>query len=128
MREIVTAQAAFAFATFSGLVLETITLGGIADRWGRRAAFRGFAFCYAAATTVMAMQNTAIAIDTVRLIDAIAIGAQLITLDAYASEIVPGNLLSTDPKQLARGSESWHAELQVANGGRGFRNRDPLEN
>jgi MFS transporter, putative metabolite:H+ symporter len=85
-------QAAFASATFLGLFLGTITLGGIADHWGRRAAFRGFAFCYAAATTVMAMQNTAIAIDTVRLIAAIAIGAQMITLDTYASEMVPRNL------------------------------------
>jgi MFS transporter, putative metabolite:H+ symporter len=85
-------QASFASVTFLGLFLGTITLGGIADRWGRRAAFRGFAFCYAAATTVMAMQNTAIAIDAVRLIAAIAIGAQLITLDTYASEIVPHNL------------------------------------
>jgi putative MFS transporter len=67
-------------------------MGEVADRWGRRAAFRGFALCYAAATIVMAMQNTAIAIDAVRLIDAIAIGAQLITLDTYASEIVPRNL------------------------------------
>jgi len=38
------------------------------------------------------MQNSGIAIDAVRLIDAIAIGAQLITLDTYASEIVPRNL------------------------------------
>jgi len=85
-------QASFASITFLGLFLGTITLGGIADHWGRRAAFRGFAFCYAAATILMAMQNTAIAIDTVRLMCAIAIGAQLITLDTYASEIVPRNL------------------------------------
>jgi putative MFS transporter len=85
-------QAAFASVTFLGLFIGTITLGGVADRWGRRAAFRGFAFCYAAATTVMAVQNTAIAIDALRLICAIAIGAQLITLDTYASEIVPRNL------------------------------------
>jgi putative MFS transporter len=85
-------QAAFASVTFLGLFLGTITLGGVADRWGRRAAFRGFAFCYAVATTVMAMQNTAIAVDAVRLIAAIAIGAQLITLDTYGSEIVPRNL------------------------------------
>jgi MFS transporter, putative metabolite:H+ symporter len=85
-------QAAFASITFFGLFLGTIFLAGIADLWGRRAAFRGFAFCYAAATTVMAMQSTAIAIDTVRLIGAIAIGGQLITLDTYASEIVPRNV------------------------------------
>jgi MFS transporter, putative metabolite:H+ symporter len=85
-------QAAFASVTFFGLFLGTITLGGIADRWGRRAAFRGFALCYAAATIVMAMQNSAIAIDAVRLFDAIAIGAQLVTLDTYASEIVPRDL------------------------------------
>jgi len=85
-------QAAFASVTFLGLFLGTITLGGIADHWGRRAAFRGFAFCYATATTLMAMQSTAIAIDAVRLMCAIAIGAQLITLDTYASEIVPRNL------------------------------------
>ena len=85
-------QAAFASVTFLGLFLGTIILGGIADHWGRRAAFRGFALYYAAATIVMAMQNSAIAIDAVRLIDAIAIGAQLVTLDTYASEIVPRNL------------------------------------
>jgi len=85
-------QAVFASVTFLGLFLGTITLGGVADRWGRRAAFRTFALCYAAATVVMAMQNSAIAIDAVRLIDAIAIGAQLITLDTYASEIVPRHL------------------------------------
>jgi len=85
-------QATFACVTFLGLFLGTIILGGVADRWGRRTAFRAFAFCYAAATTVMAMQNKAIAIDAVRLICAIAIGAQLITLDTYASEIVPRNL------------------------------------
>jgi len=85
-------QAAFASVTFFGLFLGTITLGGLADRWGRRAAFRVFALCYAVATIVMALQNSAIAIDAVRLIDAIAIGAQLITLDTYASEIVPRHL------------------------------------
>src|SRR5258708_9077190 len=85
-------QAVFASVTFLGLFLGTITLGGVADRWGRRAAFRTFALCYAAATAVMAMQNSAIAIDAVRLIDAIAIGAQLITLDTYASGIVPPHL------------------------------------
>src|ERR1700682_5184356 len=44
------------------------------------------------ATIVMAMQNSTVAIDVVRLLDAIAIGAQLITLDTYASEIVPRHL------------------------------------
>src|SRR5260370_17027800 len=76
-------QAAFASVTFLGLFLGTITLGGIADRCGRRAAFRGFALCYAAPTIVMAMQNSAIPIDAVRLINAIAIGPHLITLDTY---------------------------------------------
>jgi len=85
-------QATFASVTFLGLFLGTILLGGIADRWGRRAAFRGFALCYAAATVAMGMQNSAFAIDVARLFDAIAIGAQLITLDTYASEIVPRNL------------------------------------
>jgi len=85
-------QAAFAFVTFLGLFVGTISLGGIADRCGRRAAFRGFALCYAVATTLMAVQNTAVAIDAIRMICAIAIGAQLITIDTYASEIVPRDL------------------------------------
>ena len=85
-------QATFASVTFLGLFLGTIVLGGLADRWGRRTAFLGFALCYAAVTIVMAMQNTAIAINAVRLINTIAIGAQLVTLDTYSSEIVPHNL------------------------------------
>ena len=85
-------QATFACVTFLGLFLGTIILGGVADRSGRRTAFRVFAFCYAAATAAMAIQNQAIAIDAVRLMCAIAIGAQLTTLDTYASEIVPRNL------------------------------------
>ena len=85
-------QATFASVTFLGLFLGTIILGGTPDRWGRRAAFQGFAFCYAAATIAMATQHSAIAIDATRMICATTIGAQLITLDTYASEIVPYDL------------------------------------
>lgn len=84
-----TDQATFASATFLGLFLGTLTLGFAADRFGRRSIFTFSLLWYALATSIMAAQRTAIAVDTWRFIAGIGIGVELVTIDSYISELVP---------------------------------------
>ena len=84
-----TDQATFAAATFAGLFLGTILFAQLADRAGRRAVFTGSLLCYTAATLVMATRQSAVGVDLWRLAAGIGIGVELVTIDAYISELVP---------------------------------------
>lgn len=84
-----TDQAAFAAATFAGLFLGTVSLGAVADRFGRRAIFTASLLWYAASTLVMALQSSAVAIDLWRFIAGIGIGLELVTIDTFIAELVP---------------------------------------
>lgn len=84
-----TDQATFASATFAGLFVGTIFFAQVADRFGRRAIFTFALLWYAAATVVMATQNTAIGVDLWRFIAGIGIAVELVTVDTYISELVP---------------------------------------
>jgi MFS transporter, putative metabolite:H+ symporter len=84
-----TDQATFAAATFLGLFIGTIAFASVADRYGRRAIFTFSLLWYAAATVVMAIQNTAVMIDVTRFIASIGIGVELVTIDSYLAELVP---------------------------------------
>lgn len=84
-----TDQATFAAVTFLGLFLGTVGFASIADRYGRRAIFTFSLLWYAAATVVMAMMNTAITVDAWRFIASVGIGVELVTIDAYLTELVP---------------------------------------
>jgi putative MFS transporter len=84
-----TDQATFAAATFFGLFIGTIAFASVADRFGRRAIFTMSLLWYAAATVVMASQNSAVAIDLWRFIGSIGIGVELVTIDSYIAELVP---------------------------------------
>lgn len=84
-----TDQATFASATFAGLYVGTIFFAQVADRFGRRAIFTFSLLWYAAATVVMAAQNTAIGVDVWRFIAGIGIAVELVTVDTYISELVP---------------------------------------
>lgn len=75
-------QAAFASATFLGLFLGASLLSPIADRFGRRAIFTFALAWYTVATVLMGIQTS-------------ALGIELVTIDAYLSELVPKRMRSS---------------------------------
>jgi putative MFS transporter len=80
---------AFVAATFTGLFIGTFFLGFLADRFGRRSIFTSALLCYSAATVTMACQSTSGGVLLWRLIAGIGIGVEIITIDAYITELVP---------------------------------------
>ena len=80
---------AFVAATFAGLFVGTFFLGFLADRFGRRAIFTFALLGYTAASVVMAFQTTLGGLLLWRFIAGIGIGVEIITIDAYITELVP---------------------------------------
>jgi len=87
-----TDQATFAAATFAGLFIGTIVFGSVADRFGRRAVFTFSLLWYTAASIAMGLQRTNVGVDLWRLIAGVGIGVELVTIDAYVSELAPARL------------------------------------
>ncbi len=84
--------ATFAAATFAGLFVGTIIVSPAADRFGRRAIFTASLLWYTVFTLAMASQSTAFGVDLFRFIAGIGIGVELVTIDTYIAELVPGHL------------------------------------
>jgi MFS transporter, putative metabolite:H+ symporter len=80
---------AFVAATFAGLFVGTFFLGFLADRYGRRVIFTYALLAYTAASIVMAFQTTSDGVLFWRFIAGIGIGVEIITIDAYITELVP---------------------------------------
>jgi MFS transporter, putative metabolite:H+ symporter len=80
---------AFVAATFGGLFVGTFFLGFLADRFGRRAIFTFALLGYSAASAIMAFQTTSGGLLLWRFIAGIGIGVEIITIDAYITELVP---------------------------------------
>jgi putative MFS transporter len=80
---------AFVAATFAGLFVGTFFLGFLADRHGRRAIFTYALLAYTAASIIMAFQTTSDGVLLWRFIAGIGIGVEIITIDAYITELVP---------------------------------------
>lgn len=80
---------AFVAATFAGLFAGTFFLGFLADRFGRRAIFTYALLGYSAASVIMAFQSTSEGLLLWRFIAGIGIGVEIITIDAYITELVP---------------------------------------
>jgi MFS transporter, putative metabolite:H+ symporter len=80
---------AFVAATFAGLFAGTFFLGFLADRFGRRAIFTWALLGYSAASVAMACQTTSGGVLLWRFIAGIGIGVEIITIDAYITELVP---------------------------------------
>ena len=80
---------AFVAATFAGLFVGTFFLGFLADRFGRRSIFTWALLGYTAASVVMACQTTSSGVLLWRFIAGIGIGVEIITIDAYITELVP---------------------------------------
>src|ERR1700760_3353874 len=80
---------AFVAATFAGLFVGTFFLGFLADRFGRRFIFTWALLFYTAASVVMACQTTSEGVLLWRFIAGVGIGVEIITIDAYITELVP---------------------------------------
>src|SRR5712664_4019934 len=83
---------AFVAATFAGLFVGTFFLGFLADRFGRRSIFTYALLAYSAASVIMACQTTSGGLLLWRFIAGIGIGVEIITIDAYITELVPSRM------------------------------------
>src|SRR4051812_34815453 len=83
---------AFVAATFAGLFVGTFFLGFLADRFGRRFIFTWALLFYTAASVVMAFQTTSEGVLLWRFIAGIGIGVEIVTIDAYITELVPSRM------------------------------------
>src|ERR1700730_7627571 len=83
---------AFVAATFAGLFAGTFFLGFLADRFGRRAIFTFALLGYTAASVAMACQTTSGGVLLWRFIAGMGIGVEIITIDAYITELVPSRM------------------------------------
>jgi putative MFS transporter len=80
---------AFVAATFAGLFAGTFFLGFLADRFGRRSIFTLALLVYSAVSVIMACQTTSGGLLLWRFLAGIGIGVEIITIDAYITELVP---------------------------------------
>jgi putative MFS transporter len=87
-----TGIAAFVAAMFSGLFIGTALFGFLADRFGRRPIFTFSLLWYTIATVIMAFQTDVFGLNLWRFIAGVGVGIELVTIDAYLSEIVPSEL------------------------------------
>ena len=81
--------ASFVSCGFAGMFFGTIIFSGISDRFGRKTAFASSLVWYSICTLVMAFMPNGLLIDLLRFLAGLGIGVQLVTSDAYTSEIVP---------------------------------------
>jgi MFS transporter, putative metabolite:H+ symporter len=81
--------ASFLASFFAGMFVGTVALGGFTDRFGRRSVFTFAMLVYSVATFVAAFQTSPVAMDVWRFFAGVGIGVQLITVDAYVSELTP---------------------------------------
>jgi len=81
--------ATFGFATFFGLFVGALLFSVIADKFGRRPIFTYSLIWYAMATLIMAFQSHALEICLWRFVAAIGVGAEIVAVDAYISEMTP---------------------------------------
>jgi MFS transporter, putative metabolite:H+ symporter len=81
--------AGFIAALFAGMFVGAILFSYVADRFGRRSIF-GFALLwYGVASFIMAFQTDAFGLNLWRFIATIGLGVELVTVDAYLSELIP---------------------------------------
>lgn len=84
-----TGLAGFIAALFAGMFIGTILFSYVADRFGRRSIFAFSLLWYGIASFVMAFQSDAFQLNLWRFIATIGLGVELVTVDAYLSELIP---------------------------------------
>jgi len=85
-------QGALGAATFAGLFIGEMFVSRLADRLGRRTVFTGALLLYTAASVAMCFQNTALGIHLCRFVASCGAGAELITIGAFLTELVPKDM------------------------------------
>jgi putative MFS transporter len=80
----------FVFSTFAGLWVGVVLLGHLPDRYGRRAVFTWSLVWYITCTAIMAFQQTGEMLNIWRFVAGLGFAVQLVTIDAYISELIPG--------------------------------------
>ena len=81
--------ASFVAATFAGMLIGTLLVSWLSDRFGRRSIFTWSLLWYSAGNLILAFQNDAAAIDLWRFIASIGLGVELVNIDTYISELTP---------------------------------------
>lgn len=84
--------ASYIAATFLGLLIGVLAFGSVADRLGRRTVFTVALLWYSVSAVCMALQHDAIGLNFWRLMTGIGLGVELVTIDAYLSELVPAHI------------------------------------
>jgi hypothetical protein len=84
-----TGFASFVAALFAGFFIASLFVSYIADHFGRRAIFAYSLLWFGIANFIMGMQDTANGVNIWRFISALGVGLELVTVDAYLSELVP---------------------------------------
>jgi len=84
-----TGFASFVAALFAGFFVATLLVAYVADHFGRRAIFAYSLLWFGIANFIMGLQTTADGINLWRFISALGVGLELVTVDAYLSELVP---------------------------------------
>jgi putative MFS transporter len=77
-------------AGFLGMFVGTVIFGMGSDYFGRRTSFLMMLLIYSVFTLVGAFAPNATALIITRLLSGIGIGAELVVIDTYVSEIIPG--------------------------------------
>jgi putative MFS transporter len=81
--------ATFNAATFVGLLVASLGCGFIADRFGRRTIFTFGLLWFSLCALAMAFQTSGAGLIFWRFVLAIGTGLEVITIDAYLSELIP---------------------------------------
>lgn len=81
--------AIFVSALFLGFFVVTLFGSFVADRLGRRSIFAYSLLWFGIANFIMAMCNTPYTVSFWRFVSALGVGLELVTVDAYLSELVP---------------------------------------
>src|SRR3984957_288061 len=84
-----TGFASFVASLFAGFFVASLFVSYVADRLGRRAIFAYALLWFGIANLIMAMQTTADGVNFWRFVSALGVGLELVTVDAYLSELVP---------------------------------------
>jgi len=84
-----TGLASFVSATFAGLFIGTMAFGFTADKFGRRTIFTYSLLWYTVGSILMAFQKSSFGIVLWRMITAVGVGVELVTIDTYIAELMP---------------------------------------